>query len=148
MRKIIVICFLVLVAAGCQTSGTFNQTRIRAFEQFDAAFAKLDPADFELIELEGCTKIFVYGNKRDLRTAVINLYANSKAEPTANVVITSQIDIQGYFIARKNKTAEIHILGALINDKIYINEAILGHEILHIINATNSRFINPDDGLY
>ena len=42
------------------------------------------------------------------------------------------------------RTNEIHVFGKLVGDKIIINQAILGHELNHLLNFKNPRIANPD----
>jgi hypothetical protein len=48
--------------------------------------------------------------------------------------------VLGY--ARRNN--EIHVLGKRVGDKIVVNQAILGHELNHLLNFKNSNIANPD----
>ena len=39
---------------------------------------------------------------------------------------------------------EIYVFGKLVNGKVIVNQAILGHELNHLLNFKNSKISNPD----
>ena len=43
-----------------------------------------------------------------------------------------------------NKQNIIHLIGKEKNGKIYVNPAVLGHEMMHLMNFQDSSFYNPD----
>lgn len=59
--------------------------------------------------------------------------------------------LRGYIlnmpVIKKGKTVivkRIVVTGRMLNGKIYLNPAVLAHEIEHLINRTDPRFVNPD----
>jgi hypothetical protein len=48
--------------------------------------------------------------------------------------------VLGY--ARRNN--EIHVLGKRVGDKIVVNQAVLGHELNHLLNFAKPNIANPD----
>lgn len=55
--------------------------------------------------------------------------------------------ISELLVIKNGKTVgikQITITGRMLNGKIYLNPAVLAHEIEHLINRTDSRFVNPD----
>ena len=43
-----------------------------------------------------------------------------------------------------NSNNEIFVFGKRVNGKIVINQAILGHELQHLLNFQNPAIVNPD----
>jgi len=43
-----------------------------------------------------------------------------------------------------NKQNIIHLVGKEKNGKIYVNPAVLGHEMMHLMNFQNEEFYDPD----
>lgn len=48
--------------------------------------------------------------------------------------------IAGYATSGK----EIYVFGKILKDKIVVNQAILGHELMHLLNFKNPKIANPD----
>jgi len=43
-----------------------------------------------------------------------------------------------------NTKNEIHVFGRRLGDKIVVNQAVLGHELMHLLNFKNSEIADPD----
>lgn len=39
---------------------------------------------------------------------------------------------------------EVYVLGKIVNGKIIVDQAVLGHEFNHLLNIKNSKVANPD----
>ena len=155
MKKTIFPLIVFLFLAGCQTTASFQQSRDMGFMCFNNAAAALNQSDFSY-EFKGCAKIIVYGSPKKLRAKLHEFErggdANVSKERFDYEMLSNEDMIQYAGFARmvEGSIPEIHILGSKHPEtgKIYINEAFLGHEILHLLNYSNSDFMDPDQGLY
>jgi len=67
------------------------------------------------------------------------------------VIVESEYDIPQYFpglvgeaINIGNKQYKIYVVGQKFDDKIYLDQLVLGHELQHILHWKNKQIINPD----
>ena len=88
-------------------------------------FASIEPTPdlYEVVELKN-VKVFIVGDRK--------LFKWEKAG-------TSGSPIEGY----ANTNNEIRVLGKRVGDKIVVNQAVLGHELNHLLNFKNPKIANP-----
>ena len=115
---------LYLLLSGC--SSKYMTYRDASFSASHTAFASLpdDPALHEIIVIEGLI-VHIVGSR-----LLFNWDDAKEAES----------GIGGY---ASNENV-IWVFGKTVNGKIIINEAVLGHELLHLLNWTNPKVANPD----
>lgn len=115
---------LVCALTGCVSLAT--DTRKEGFKSLDKAFASLEdsPEINEMIDLGG-VKVHVVGHRQYFNYQRAAAYGSPVA---------------GY--ATSNN--EIWLFGKRVKGKIVMNQAILGHELMHLLNFKNSRIANPD----
>ena len=101
-------------------SELFSIKRKKGFESL-----KVTEDLYEVIELNNI-KIHVVGDRKKFKWEKAAAYGSPVA---------------GY--ATNNN--EIWVLGKVVKGKIIINQAILGHELNHLLNIKDPRVANPDD---
>ncbi len=79
---------------------------------------------YEVIELKN-VKIFIVGDRKH--------FDYEKASAYGSPVV-------GY----ANTKNEIHLFGKRVDGKIVVNQAILGHELNHLLNFKNREINDPD----
>ena len=120
--------FAVLVAAslliGCVPMAT--DLRKIGFEEIQKGFASLDktPDLHEVIELKN-VKVHIVGDRKYFKWDRAAAYGSPVA---------------GYATHRN----EIYVFGKKIKGKVVLNQAILGHELTHLLNFKNPTIANPD----
>lgn len=77
-----------------------------------------------MVELKN-VKVYIVSDRRDFDWDKASAYGSP---------------VLGY--AKRNN--EIHVLGKRVGDKIVVNQAILGHELNHLLNFKNPNIANPD----
>ena len=115
---------LIYGLAGCVPLAT--DVRKEAFRTFDKSFDSLgeSPTLNEVIDLGG-VKVHVVGHR--------HFFNYRKAAAYGSPVI-------GY--ATSNN--EIWVFGKVVRGKIVINQAVLGHELMHLLNFKNKAIADPD----
>lgn len=115
---------LLYSASGCVPLAT--DVRKEAFRHFDRSFASLDetPGLNEVIDLGG-VKVHVVGHRQ--------FFNYQRAAAYGSPVV-------GY--ATSNN--EIWIFGRMVRGRIVVNQAVLGHELMHLLNFKNPRVADPD----
>jgi hypothetical protein len=118
--------FLALIFAftGCVPLAT--DVRKEGFRSFDQNFACLDesPNLNEVVDLGG-VKIHIVGHRQ---------YFNyKKAAAYGSPVV-------GY--ATSNN--EIWLFGRYVKGRVVVNQAVLGHELMHLLNFKNPKIADPD----
>ena len=83
------------------------------------------PDLYEVVELKN-VKIHIVGDRKFFKWDRAAAYGS----PVAGYATT------------KN---EIWVFGKLVDGKIVVNQAILGHELNHLLNFINPRVANPDN---
>ena len=128
-RKFIsVFIFAVLIPAflliGCVPMAT--DLRKIGFNEIQKGFASFDktPDLHEVIELKNI-KVHIVGDRKHFKWDRAAAYGSPVA---------------GY-ATRKN---EIYVFGKLVKGKVVLNQAILGHELTHLLNFKNPNIANPD----
>lgn len=117
-----IIGWLAWCCIGCAAPSDYRKIGFRDMQQ---AFAMMEPAPElnETIHLKDVT-VRIVGDRSRFD------WAKASASPT----------ILGY----ARRTNEIWVLGARAGGKIVINQAVLGHELNHLLNFANGRVIDPD----
>jgi hypothetical protein len=103
-----------------------TDVRKEGFRTFDRSFAALnDSPDLnEVIELGG-VKVHIVGHRQ--------FFHYKRAAAYGSPVV-------GY--ATSNN--EIWIFGKVVRGRVVINQAVLGHELMHLLNFRNPRIADPD----
>jgi len=116
---------LVFFLAGCVTMAT--DRRKEGFDTLQKAFASVQetPDLHEVIILKE-VKVHIVGSRKHFNWDVAAAYGSPVA---------------GY----ANTNNEIWIMGKVIKGKVVVNQAILGHELEHLLNFNNGRIANPDE---
>ena len=96
------------------------------FNEIQKGFASLDktPNLHEVIELKN-VKVHIVGNRKYFKWDKAAAYGSPVAGYATN----------------KN---EIYVFGKKVKGKVVLNQAILGHELTHLMNFKNSNIGNPD----
>lgn len=110
--------------SGCVPLAT--DVRKEGFRSFDKSFASLDdsPELNEVIDLGG-VKVHVVGHR--------HFFNYKRAAAYGSPVV-------GY--ATSNN--EIWIFGKMVRGKILVNQAVLGHELMHLLSFKEPRIADPD----
>ena len=115
---------LIVTFSGCVPLAT--DIRKEGFRSFDQNFASLDesPNLNEVVDLGG-VKVHIVGHRQ---------YFNyQKAAAYGSPVV-------GY--ATSNN--EIWLFGRFVKGKVVVNQAVLGHELMHLLNFKNPKIADPD----
>ena len=115
---------LLGLLAGCGSYVT--EYRKEGFNSMQNAFASIEatPDLYEVVELKN-VKIFIVGDRKHFDYARASAYGSPVA---------------GY----ANTNNEIHLFGKRVNGKIVVNQAILGHELNHLLNFKLPKITDPD----
>jgi hypothetical protein len=124
-HPIILLCLVasLIFSTGC---GSFIADREQGFNMIQRGFSQIEPTPdlYKEVELKN-VKIIIVGDRKQFKW--------KKAVAEGSPII-------GY--ATPNN--EIWVFGKEVNGKIVLNEAILGHELVHLLNFKNSIIVNPD----
>ena len=115
---------LICALAGC---GSYAKDyRVQGFNFIQQGFASIEgtPDLYEVVELKS-VKIYIVGDRKQ--------FSWEKASSPGS-------GIAGY----ANTKNEIHLFGKRVGGKIVINQAILGHELNHLLNYKNPKIADPD----
>jgi len=118
-------CLLVIaVLSGCVPMAT--DLRKIGFNEIQKGFASLEKTTdlHEIIELRNI-KVHIVGDRKYFKW--------QKAAAFGSPVV-------GYATTKN----EIFLFGKVVKGKIIINQAILGHELNHLLNFKNPKIANPD----
>ena len=115
---------VIAVLIGCVPMAT--DLRKIGFNEIQKGFASLEktPELHEVIELKNVT-VHVVGDRKYFNWDK----AAADGSPVAGYATT------------KN---EIFVFGRVIKGKVIVNQAILGHELNHLLNLKNPKIANPD----
>ena len=116
-----------------------------------------------VILLAGCNKLFLYDIKNGQKSIDSAFYHLEKASDFDTTITLKNVKIRivgdrnkflrhnaldesvkGYVKINKDDSAEIYILGYRVQEKIVVNQMVLGHEINHILSHKNPNIANPD----
>jgi len=125
MRIFQPLCLLVIaVLSGCVPMAT--DLRKIGFNEIQKGFASLEKTTdlHEIIELRNI-KVHIVGDRKYFKW--------QKAAAFGSPVV-------GYATTKN----EIFLFGKVVKGKIIINQAILGHELNHLLNFKNPKIANPD----
>ena len=123
---VLIVCLILMTGiSACAPFGT--DYRQQGFRLTQKAFESYPETSglYEVVELKNI-KIYIVGNRHDFNWQ----YASAFGSP-----------IQGY--ATRNN--EIWVIGKRLNDKIIVNQVVLGHELNHLLNFKDQGFANPDN---
>jgi hypothetical protein len=114
---------LLTLLTGCSS---FVADREQGFNMIQRGFSALEPTPglYKEVELEH-VKVVIVGTREQFqwkKAAVRNSQILGYATP-AN---------------------EIWIFGKMVDGKIVVNEAVIGHELTHLLNFKNPEIANPD----
>ena len=114
----------VFLFLGCVPLAT--DLRKIGFNEIQKGFASLEktPNLHEVIELKNI-KVYVVGDRKYFKWDKAAAYGSPVA---------------GYATSKN----EIYVFGKQVKGKIVLNQAILGHELNHLLNFKNPNIANPD----
>jgi hypothetical protein len=123
MHKIALL--LLAVCIGCAPMAT--DLRKIGFKDLQKGFDSLEgsPDLHVVVELKN-VKVHIVGDRKFFKWDKAAAYGS----PVAGYATTGN---------------EIFVFGKVIDGKIVINQAILGHELNHLLNFKNKRVANPDE---
>ena len=112
------------VLFGCVSLAT--DLRKVGFEEIQKGFSSLTatPDLYEVIEIKN-VKVYIVGDRKYFNWDKAAAYGSPVA---------------GYATSKN----EIFVFGKVVNGKIIANQAILGHELNHLLHFANPRVANPD----
>jgi hypothetical protein len=115
---------LGLFVSGCVPLAT--DTRKEGFQSFEKSFVSLDesPSLNEMIDLGG-VKVHIVGQRQFFNIQQAKAYGSP---------------VVGY--ATSNN--EIWVFGRTVKGKVMVNQAVLGHELMHLLQFKNPRVADPD----
>ena len=125
VKNIIFLGLIILMGNACASIATdyrregFNLTQ-QSFE-----FFKQDPDLYEVVEIKNI-KVYIVGDRKHFKWEKAAAYGSP---------------VLGY--AATNN--EIYVFGKRAGDKIIVNQAILGHELNHLLNFKEPQIANPDN---
>jgi hypothetical protein len=120
-----ILCWVIMLS--CLTScSSFVADREQGFNMIQRGFSNLEatPDLYEEIELTN-VKIIIVGDREQ--------FAWKKAAAKNSSII-------GY----ATPSNEIWVFGKRVDGKIVLNEAVLGHELTHLLNFKDPKVANPD----
>jgi len=120
------VLMLVLFSILASCSPLATDYRMQGFKLSQKAFQYFDPSPAldEVVELKNI-RIHIVGSRR--------LFPWEKAAAEGSRTL-------GY----ATPLGEIYVIGKRVGDKIVINQAILGHEINHLLNFADPKIADPD----
>ncbi len=118
------VLFPAFLLIGCVPLAT--DLRKIGFNEIQKGFASLDkpPNLLEVIELKN-VKVHIVGDRKYFKWDKAAAYGSPVA---------------GYATSKN----EIYVFGKMVKGKVVLNQAILGHELTHLLNFKNSDIGNPD----
>lgn len=125
VKDILFLGLIILMGTACAPIATdyrregFNLTQ-QSFKHFEQ-----DPDLYEVVEIKNI-KVYIVGDRKHFKWEKAAAYGSP---------------VLGY--ATTNN--EISLIGKRVGDKIIINQAILGHELNHLLNFKNPKIANPDN---
>ncbi len=125
LNQILILICLVFSFMGCTSLAT--DLRKEGFDRLQQGMEAIpeSPELHSVIELKN-VKIHIVGNRKHFNYEKAATYGSPVA---------------GY--ARPNN--EIWLLGKIVKGKIVLNQAVLGHELKHLLNFQDDRVANPDE---
>jgi len=124
LSQIIFCVALMCASAGC--SSHITDYRKLGFDFMQRGFVSIEktPELYEVIELKN-VKILIVGDRKHFNWEKAAAYGSP---------------IAGY----ANTKNEICLFGKRVGGKIVVNQAILGHELNHLLNFKNPKIADPD----
>ena len=120
MTRLILIIFFVISCV--PYTGDFNQVQRAGFKKFDIAFEKIP-------DREAGMNLTIPVN------AQIHIVRDSTKLPDW---------CRAYGFGACCTPGHVYVVGKVLNGKIVINQAILGHEVHHLLNFENEYVADPD----
>jgi hypothetical protein len=114
---------LLSVTSGCSS---FVADREQGFTMIQRGFSGLEPTPGLYKELTlNRVKVVIVGEREQFQWI-------KAASENSNIL--------GY----ATPTNEIWVFGKVVNGKIVVNEAVIGHELTHLLNFQDASIANPD----
>ena len=125
-RSLIRVVALVLLLSFSSGCSSFVADREQGFTMMQRGFSELEatPELHKELTLERI-KVVIVGERQQFQ------WSKAAAENSS---------ILGY----ATPTNEIWIFGKMLNGKIVVNEAVLGHELAHLLHFQNKEMADPD----
>ncbi len=119
----LIVMLAVIFTSGCSS---FVADREQGFTMMQRGFSELKPTPdlYKELTLEH-VKVVIVGNRQQFN------WSKAAAENS---------QILGY----ATPANEIWVFGKIVNGKIVVNEAVIGHELTHLLNFRDARVANPD----
>lgn len=126
IKKVNILIWVGLICLLASCSSIATEYRREGFSLLQKGFLSIEetPDLNEVVELKN-VRVYIVGDRKHF-----NL---KKAAANGSTIV-------GY----ANTRNEVHIFGRRVGDKIIVNQAILGHEINHLLHFKNPKVINPD----
>ncbi len=124
LSQLIIAAGMIFLLAGCTSYTT--EFRREGFDFIQKGFAAIEPTPdvYEVVEIKN-VKVYIVGDRKH--------FSYEKAAAFGSPIV-------GY----ANTNNEIHLFGKRVGDKIIVNQAVLGHELNHLLNFKNKKIANPD----
>ncbi len=123
ISKGLICLYLVFSLTGCISVTDYRK---HGFKLIQDGFVSIEesPDLYEVVELKN-VKIHIVGHRK---------HFNSKNAAAHGSPI----------VAYANRNNEISLFGKIVNGKIILNQAILGHELKHLLHFKNNKIADPD----
>ncbi|MDY6971038.1 MAG: hypothetical protein SV775_01785 [Thermodesulfobacteriota bacterium] len=125
-RRIDGLIFLVVACSLIACTSFVTDCRKYAFSTFQRGFGAIDDSPYlhEVVDIKNI-KVHIVGHRRFF---------------TYDDARNSRYGIVGY----ATKDNEIYVFGKVVKGKIILNQAVLGHELNHLLNFRNPDIADPD----
>lgn len=121
--KGLICLYLVFSLTGCILVSDYRKQGFKLIQQ-GFALIEESPDLYEVVELKN-VKVYIVGHRRHFNYKSVAAYGSP---------------IIGYATTKN----EISLFGKIVKGKIVIDQAVLGHELNHLLHFKNNKIVNPD----
>lgn len=126
MRYIVLVGIIAILSVVTGCSASYVGNREQAFNMIQQGFSSLEstPGLHQEVQLRN-VKVVIVGDREQFewkKAAAANSHVAGYATPDN----------------------EIWIFGKVVNGQVVVNEAIIGHELMHLLNFSTQSVANPD----